>query len=338
MKSNKRNNKGISLIVLVITIIIMIILAGAIILSLSGTGLITNANKGSFQSDIATMQEELGVYIANKTTETRGKYTQETLFASKDNLEENGAKVDGKNIKSVLTSIDKKYIDEVEIIKGKIVYVGDDLNKLKWASEVLLGIKKDIKESTSETQNITLEESANLNLINYRVYGNSQVGESGVTQNLGDYVLEFDNIWLQGQIYGNESYYNTRVRSANYVKSKAGVTYTITAELPYNMQIVVYNGTFTTYPFDKSKIVYNSDWNDSGNITFTSEIDGNITMSIRYKNNSNISPESVKDCKVKIKAENEDVSYKYGIELKVTGKNLINVDAGLNDYLVKNQD
>ena len=77
----------------------MIILAGTIILSLSGTGLISNATKGAFQSDISTMQEELGVYIANKITETKGKYTQDTLFASKDNLEENGEKIEEKKHK-----------------------------------------------------------------------------------------------------------------------------------------------------------------------------------------------------------------------------------------------
>ena len=38
-------NKGISLIVLVITIIVMIILAAAIIISLNNTGIIENANK-----------------------------------------------------------------------------------------------------------------------------------------------------------------------------------------------------------------------------------------------------------------------------------------------------
>jgi len=49
----KTSKKGISLIVLVITIIVMIILAAAIILSLNGSGIIDKANEAKTKSDIA---------------------------------------------------------------------------------------------------------------------------------------------------------------------------------------------------------------------------------------------------------------------------------------------
>ena len=51
-----RRNKGISLIVLVITIIVMIILAGSIILSLSNNGIIGKANEAVERTDINQVQ------------------------------------------------------------------------------------------------------------------------------------------------------------------------------------------------------------------------------------------------------------------------------------------
>jgi len=53
MKSVSKNKRGISLIVLVITIIVMIILAAAIILSLNGSNIIGKANEAKTKSDIA---------------------------------------------------------------------------------------------------------------------------------------------------------------------------------------------------------------------------------------------------------------------------------------------
>ena len=49
--------KGISLIVLVITIIVMIILAAAIIISLNNTGIIDNSNKAVDETNEKTVQE-----------------------------------------------------------------------------------------------------------------------------------------------------------------------------------------------------------------------------------------------------------------------------------------
>ncbi len=52
-----KQNKGISLIVLIITIIVMIILATAIILSLNGSGIIGRANEAKTSMDLASAQD-----------------------------------------------------------------------------------------------------------------------------------------------------------------------------------------------------------------------------------------------------------------------------------------
>jgi len=63
-KGIKNQKRGISLIVLVITIVVMIILASAIILSLSGSGIIGRANEAKTKSDIANAKEVVSLAYA----------------------------------------------------------------------------------------------------------------------------------------------------------------------------------------------------------------------------------------------------------------------------------
>ena len=60
--------KGISLIVLVITIIVMIIIAGAIILSLSNSHVTQRANEATLSSDRGNYQALYATKLAEKTT------------------------------------------------------------------------------------------------------------------------------------------------------------------------------------------------------------------------------------------------------------------------------
>ena len=64
MKGIKNQKRGISLIVLVITIIVMIILASAIILSLRSSGIIGRANEAKTKSDAATKREAAAIKLA----------------------------------------------------------------------------------------------------------------------------------------------------------------------------------------------------------------------------------------------------------------------------------
>ena len=70
-------NKGISLIVLVITIIVMIILAAAIIISLNNTGIIGNANKAVRDTDNKQIREAIEVAKLNLNFE--GSLSESTL-------------------------------------------------------------------------------------------------------------------------------------------------------------------------------------------------------------------------------------------------------------------
>ncbi len=65
-----KNNKGITLIALVVTIIVLLILAGVSIAMLSGqNGILSNATKASYASAIADAKSAIGTAIANETTE-----------------------------------------------------------------------------------------------------------------------------------------------------------------------------------------------------------------------------------------------------------------------------
>ena len=76
--------KGISLIVLVITIIVMIIIAGAIILSLSSSNVTTKANWATLSSDRANYQAEYATKYAAAVNDdgTVGAVTMDANFTS----------------------------------------------------------------------------------------------------------------------------------------------------------------------------------------------------------------------------------------------------------------
>lgn len=111
--------RGISLIVLVITIIVMIILAATIILALTGNDVTIKAKESSYKSDIATMKEKLS-YVKS----------EEFLMASKD--EDIQISEEQKD-----DIIPKKYRDDFDFDeKGNLMFVGDPYSKeAQWAKE-----------------------------------------------------------------------------------------------------------------------------------------------------------------------------------------------------------
>ena len=82
MKLNK-SKKGISLIVLVITIIVMIILATAIILSLNSSNISGKANEAKLSSDLANKKEAASVYLSEYEIKVaKGKIDRDTTSAN----------------------------------------------------------------------------------------------------------------------------------------------------------------------------------------------------------------------------------------------------------------
>ena len=79
MKRKLKREHGITLVVLVITIIILLILAGISIQTITNTGLFNKANEAKKQSDIANIKEQIQLEIYAKQAENTGEMTENEL-------------------------------------------------------------------------------------------------------------------------------------------------------------------------------------------------------------------------------------------------------------------
>ena len=137
-----REKNGITLISLVITIVVLLILAGVSIATLTGpNGLITKADYAKLKTEVAQMQEELELFKTGKVSENTG-FIEDTLNADKEKVSYN-TKNDSteNNINDILTSLDKwKYKENIEISKGELTFVSQDLKLIEMAKSLGLSI------------------------------------------------------------------------------------------------------------------------------------------------------------------------------------------------------
>jgi len=117
--------KGISLIVLVITIIVIIILAGAVVLSLSKNNPITAATEATFKANLSGYNNELSMYISSEYTNGLGNFDITNINTSTNN-----------EIKQYIKGISDIDISKYRIVKGKLAYIGSDLNEIQWAKDL----------------------------------------------------------------------------------------------------------------------------------------------------------------------------------------------------------
>ncbi len=123
------NNKGISLIVLVITIIVIIILAGAVILSISGKNPISSAKEAVFRSDISNYDDQLKIYIASQYSYEIGNYDITTLNA------------EGNDVKNYIPALKDSDVGRFSIVEGELAYCGDNIEEAIISYEKNLTIK-----------------------------------------------------------------------------------------------------------------------------------------------------------------------------------------------------
>ena len=137
-----KNKKGISLIVLVITIIIMIILAGAIILALNNSGIIGRAEEARDKSDTSTLKEAANVAYGEWTlarqmdgeTKSADKYVKDKLKDQGFSDEELGLveiKDDGNIKVYTKPTVPERFIasdieGENKVAGGLVIYEGTE--------------------------------------------------------------------------------------------------------------------------------------------------------------------------------------------------------------------
>ena len=116
---------------LIVTIIVIIILAAAVILTISKNNPVSSAKEATFKEDMASIQDELSMYLSKKYTDNPTSFDKSSVNLSGD---------------SMVTELPstRKYKDKVSIIKGKLAWNGETENntEYKWFSEVTDGSTK----------------------------------------------------------------------------------------------------------------------------------------------------------------------------------------------------
>lgn len=153
-------NDGITLIALVVTIVVLLILAGVSInLVLGNNGVITKTEKAKMKTELASYLEELNLYKTDKVIENTG-FKESTLSAGQDNLYYN-TQPEGEtgSIKTIITTIDDSYIDKIQIIRGQLVCNVENKEEIEIVES--LGISANPYDITDEG----ILESSNKNLL-----------------------------------------------------------------------------------------------------------------------------------------------------------------------------
>ena len=157
---NLVNKKGITLVALVVTIVVLLILAGVSInLVLGQNGLITQTQRTKIITELSTYQEQLDLFLQAKSVESEEFY-KESLMASKNGVFYNTKKDDSENsIKSIIKNISDEYLEKIEIVKGNLIINTQDKRIIKIAQEMNIEVnpyKMSNGELLSDNDNLSL--------------------------------------------------------------------------------------------------------------------------------------------------------------------------------------
>lgn len=147
-----RNQKGITLIALVITIIVLLILAGVAIAMLSGdNGILRRASEAGYKTEISTAKEE----VANKVNEyitiyyaevySEGKATAALKYSSVVDAVNEACK-DIKDQYATSSSLTVEYKEAVEEVKD-----GDNVTTPASPAKIEITYKGDTSKKTTGT-------------------------------------------------------------------------------------------------------------------------------------------------------------------------------------------
>ncbi|MCX8074820.1 MAG: hypothetical protein N2749_04450 [Clostridia bacterium] len=127
-------NREDSLIAMIMIILILAILSGALILTLSQSSPLDSTKKTSFLNDVKSFEEELDLYKTTQDLNSDNEYLPYKLYADENTLVYNSEKLEG-NITTVIPSLlnTDKYVNEFEIVGGQLWYKGTDTQKQSWS-------------------------------------------------------------------------------------------------------------------------------------------------------------------------------------------------------------
>ena len=138
------HKRGISLIVLIVTIIVIIILAAAVILTITKNNPVSSAKEATFKEDMASIQDELSMYLSKKYTDNPTSFEKSSVNLSGD---------------SMVTELPstKKYKDKVSVVEGNLILNNSKANsdEKKWFNEVIgntSNVKKEWKNTIASVE------------------------------------------------------------------------------------------------------------------------------------------------------------------------------------------
>lgn len=200
MLTKAKNKKGISIMVLVITIIVLSILAATVITSLSSTNVISEASRNVLKSNLTTMQDIATTYMVK-----------------------NYDSVDMKREYSItefgITDERFKEYETISVVKAGKVYIKS--NAPENVQEVAQELNMLIDGVISNTGNVTLARTAT----SLRIYGNSvENTTTNVIQSVGERTKNLFNM-------------NEVLPEQGWVKKQDGSFYVQSARTPYEEKL-----------------------------------------------------------------------------------------------------
>ena len=131
----KKENKGITLIALVITIIVLLILAGVTVTTLTGdNGLLGKTSESKFITEIQHYNEELKLAITEDYTNSMGN-RQNKFNIRRSSYNDENSFIEA--MKTKIPSFNNKYANKLEIKEDKLNYIGEDEQERNWLSQAI---------------------------------------------------------------------------------------------------------------------------------------------------------------------------------------------------------
>ena len=253
-KLKNRANKGITLIALVVTIIVLLILAGiSINFTLSNDGLIVKAQEAQFKTELSTVKEQIDI---EKLAQLNKGYT---IFDLKEQLE--------KQIQSLQVGIANARKGE-EIIQNSEGNIADLQDKLLRMEVLIFQYDEAYKEEIQAEMNSLIQEVnefANSTKYEDRLFFTGEVNENN------PYVIQFGNGYFeQGKIeitikdlrwsalYGEEEIdYTNREEAKNKIFNAVNMMNEIRSSLGAKQNALSHEIEYLTWLEEKLTATYN---------------------------------------------------------------------------------
>ena len=270
----RKENKGITLVALVITIIILLILTTISIQALTNTGLFESANKAKLETKRGQISETLGLKTMLEQSNNPGGTAEEIITATRNNVIQNKNELEkiGKdvNIEDISTEEDGEKVDVYfYVVVDKDVYKVD-MSGSKFIGELgkLLPTIK-IKNLTNTTNSITIEVKTSRNeggKVEYYIKGEDE-DKYELKETKAD-----DSEYTYGDLIQGKKY-NIKV----IAKAENGQTAEVTAEQTTGSIANLTAGDIVfTYTVD-GKVIDKNTWTN-GKVKVSAKINPEIDM------------------------------------------------------------